>query len=378
MTDLRVLTLNTWCPPYGRHRDIRAAAIATKLREISPDVVCLQEMFTSVPRQMIMQALQNIYRYQHYFPSGLLGSGLLTLSKFPIVYTDFHRFTLGGKPEKLTHGDYYAGKGIGLTTLQISPGKRINVFNTHTHAQYQPQNDNEYAFFTNSNLLEVTEFISQHSNHPIILCGDLNTRPDQLGCQMLTQQTTLKDIYSALLPNDKGITFSKLNPYVKETDQRLDYIFASQQVRPQTIEITFTESLGATSALAYSDHYALLATVQVQSYYAEPSVLIDDTTITLDLAKEAQRELTFIDGQEKQHIQQAFLTIFSLLDIHQTVSKISRFIPLPVRAIQRFIKLITVLIALYHLLNITLNLYRRRLVVAKYLNTLTSKLTTLD
>ena len=52
-----------------------------------------------------------------------------------LVQALFHGYAVAGDPSKLTHGDYYAGKGIGHAILQTSEGL-VAVFNTHTCANY--------------------------------------------------------------------------------------------------------------------------------------------------------------------------------------------------------------------------------------------------
>lgn len=43
----------------------------------------------------------------------MFGSGLLTLSRFPISEAVFHQYSAAGDPAALTCGDYYAAKGKG-------------------------------------------------------------------------------------------------------------------------------------------------------------------------------------------------------------------------------------------------------------------------
>lgn len=57
MSELSIYTLNTWFPPYSRHRAARARAISQEILRLTPDVVCLQELFLSEPRQIVTSAL---------------------------------------------------------------------------------------------------------------------------------------------------------------------------------------------------------------------------------------------------------------------------------------------------------------------------------
>lgn len=58
----------------------------------------------------------------------LADSGLLILSRFPIIKTDFHRYSFGfGK-------DNDAKRSVLFCKIQIKEGVVINVFNTHLQA----------------------------------------------------------------------------------------------------------------------------------------------------------------------------------------------------------------------------------------------------
>lgn len=51
------------------------------------------------------------------------------------LQAQFHRYAVAGDPAALFHGDFYAGKGFALYTLQ-TPAGLINVVNTHICANY--------------------------------------------------------------------------------------------------------------------------------------------------------------------------------------------------------------------------------------------------
>ena len=70
-----------------------------------------------------------------------MGSGLCVLSRYPILSTAFHRYTLNGKPLKFQHGDYYVGKGCGTILIDHPVIGLTEVFNTHLHASYGVNHD---------------------------------------------------------------------------------------------------------------------------------------------------------------------------------------------------------------------------------------------
>jgi len=261
---LRIATLNTWGAPYARHRRARMQAIAGQLLAMTLDAVCLQEIFLPQDRRMLMEATAEAYPHQVYFASSAIGSGLLILSRYPVQRQAFHRYSLAGKPQRLQHGDYYVQKGIGLAVLETPLGS-LALFNTHTHAQYLPDEDNEYAAFTGGNLYEAAQFIqAQALGLPVVLCGDLNVTPNQVGYALLSKVYGLVDAYAALHPGEMGYTFRRDNPYVGgNVDQRLDYVFL-RDVQAESTDIAFDERLiGECGALALSDHVGLVAELRL-------------------------------------------------------------------------------------------------------------------
>jgi len=260
---VRLLTLNIWGAPYSKHRPQRIRAIIDRIQILNPDIVALQEVYLADNRQQLTQGLKQIgYSYIHYFGSGVLGSGLLTASKYPVIDANFLRFRLGGKPDKILHGDYYVAKGVGMAEVK-TPDGIVTVFNSHTHAQYEPHDDNEYHIFTDTNLYEIARFMQNSST--AVLCGDLNIRPDQRGYDIILQLGKLTDVWSQLHDDKAGVTFSTDNPYVESANQRLDYVMVRGQVAAKSIDIVMTEKISNyDDALAYSDHYGLLVDLDLQ------------------------------------------------------------------------------------------------------------------
>ena len=140
---LKVVTLNCWglLFPASRARKRRVEAIGRALMESSlvsssstssvststsssapPDVVCLQEVWCAADARSIASqaALGGHLVYSHHFRNGAFGSGLLTLSAFPILGASFSAFAAAGDPLAVLQGDGVAGKGVGCVALDVS------------------------------------------------------------------------------------------------------------------------------------------------------------------------------------------------------------------------------------------------------------------
>ena len=114
---LRLLTLNCWGLPdwitsvFRRQfksqlptsRAERMRLIGERLGEW--DIVTLQEMWLSGGRAVVRERAAAVgLPHQHFFRSNALGSGLLVLSRFEILHTDFAYYRLCGKPQRPHHG----------------------------------------------------------------------------------------------------------------------------------------------------------------------------------------------------------------------------------------------------------------------------------
>lgn len=369
MSDLTIFTLNTWCPPYAQHRAERARAISREILRLAPDVVCLQEMFLSEPRQIVMAALASAYPHQRYFDSGWIGSGLLIASRLPIVYSAFERYQMGGKPEDIGHGDFYAGKGIGMIRVRCGDAE-IDIYNTHTHAQYELANDNEYAFFNLSNLWQAAHFVRRtSSSRRHILVGDLNTRPDQLGYRVMRHALPLQDAFTTLHPDSAGYTFHASNPYVSSPDQRLDYMLYSDGLTPTYCTVV-SSHIAVDGALALSDHDALLGRFSVApqlSATPEPDESLTSASVALAL-----RELKLTDNQELAQLETLIgIGLFSFDTWRQlgALSGVSRSLS---RIGRQLVLVAALLASLMPILHLLLILPRRRAAIARTIDNITT------
>ena len=351
---MKILSFNIWGPPYAKHRAARIRAITECIIQLAPDVVCLQEVYFPRNPNEIVDSLKDIFPHYHLFSSGVIGSGLLTLSRFPIIDAAFHRFRMGGK--LFEYGDYYAGKGIGLVRIQM-PGGIVDVYNCHPHAQYEPEHDNEYAVYTDTNLYEAVRFINRESNdHPIVLCGDLNTRPDQSGYAIVTGLGCLLDSYF-LLHDTYPITFSVDNPYVDSENQCLDYVMV-QNAAPLSIELVMTERLSS-EALAYSDHYGLLAEIDFSK--SSPSKTESDIRPILDaLCKRVELALAETENEQITHFERALFGFASLIDGNLLASFISRHFQKLGRLVRILVNIGAVGYGFYEILQAVGNLQARK------------------
>lgn len=177
---IRVATFNIFdLPPFGSHRAERMHAIGRRLAELAPDLIGFQEAFYPGDRSILLTELaQSGLVHSRYFRSGFVGSGLLIVSRFAIVEAHFRRYSRWGKPHKVWHGDWWAGKGVGLVRVRLPDATGyLDFFDTHAHADY---GRNEYPDVILSNLQECATFINTAGTRtsPTLAVGDYNARLD--------------------------------------------------------------------------------------------------------------------------------------------------------------------------------------------------------
>lgn len=69
------------------------------------------------------------------FCSGVMGSGLLVLSKYPILSSFFHPWSVNGYFHRIQHADWFGGKGVGLCRILVDKHV-IHLYNTHVNVIY--------------------------------------------------------------------------------------------------------------------------------------------------------------------------------------------------------------------------------------------------
>ncbi|KAI8092679.1 Endonuclease/exonuclease/phosphatase [Halteromyces radiatus] len=286
---LSVLSLNCWgLYLVSRKRKFRLEAIAEAIRQLSCDIVTLQEIWVYQDFNHLKNHVSTELPYAKYFYSGALGSGLAILSKYPITYSSYFRYTLAGRPLKVFHGDYYVGKGCASVCLEHPLVGVIQVFTTHLHAGYGKSDEYRGHRITESWELANILRSAAAQGRQIIATGDFNSTPTSYNYRLLKehafmtdswlethldsqqqnwQQTENEDLDDfiqrfGITCNSSSNTWSKhFNPQPhkrKATGDRLDYIFYRRT--PQMIctdsFVTMTKLIPG-STVSYSDHFGV-------------------------------------------------------------------------------------------------------------------------
>ncbi|MBN3319163.1 NSMA phosphodiesterase, partial [Atractosteus spatula] len=241
--------------------------------------------------------------------SGVIGSGLAVFSRHKIHDTFLYRYSLNGYPYMAHHGDWFGGKAVGMVILNIC-GMTIHVYVTHLHAEYSREKD-AYLPHRVVQAWELLQFIRHTSSHAevVILGGDLNTHPQDLGSRLLCSYTGLRDSYIEAKTFDgceEGMTLIPQNPFVNKKEMvpfekgiRIDYILfkGSPRVHVKCESLTTTKGSVPGKSFPYSDHEALSAVLLLQKTEEAPgepdrcSEVTDVMGALVDMMTEARTEV---------------------------------------------------------------------------------------
>uniref|UniRef100_A0A8U8BPS7 Sphingomyelin phosphodiesterase 2 n=2 Tax=Geospiza parvula TaxID=87175 RepID=A0A8U8BPS7_GEOPR len=272
-----IFNLNCWAIRYlSKRRQQRVRLIGDTLRQEGFDLVLLQEVWSEQDYSELKVKLAGCYPFSHYFRSGVIGSGLCVFSRFPILDTLLYQYSLNGYPYMLQHGDWFCGKSVGLVVMKIS-GIIFNVYVTHLHAEYCRDKD-AYLPHRLVQAWELAQFIRHTSKAAdvVLLGGDLNMHPDDVGIRLLRGWTGLQDAFAeamhfegckngcTLVPDNCFIDKSELLPF--PLGIRIDYILykaiSSFTVKCEELKTTTGRAPGMD--IPFSDHEAVMATLHIQ------------------------------------------------------------------------------------------------------------------
>lgn len=274
---VRVFSLNCWGIRYlSKYCPQRYAMIGEMLCKEQHDIVLLQEVWSEKDYLFLKKKLASCHPHSHYFRSGVIGSGLAIFSKHRIRDTFLYRYSLNGYPYMAHHGDWFGGKAVGMAILNLG-SLTANVYVTHLHAEYSREKDS-YLPHRVVQAWELQQFIRHTSTGAdvVILGGDLNMHPQDLGNRLLRAYTGLQDSYLETAKFDgceNGMTLIVDNPFISKKELvpfekgiRIDYILfkGSSKADVHCDSMSTTKGSVPNHPFPYSDHEALTAELRLE------------------------------------------------------------------------------------------------------------------
>jgi endonuclease/exonuclease/phosphatase family metal-dependent hydrolase len=220
---IKLLTYNIFLRPppiKNNENDWKDERLADFIHQLDNfDIICLQEMFgtlTSRRQEMIKYANKSGLFFfvdvpaPSFFSKNTIDAGLLILSRFPIVESEF-------RPFKYTiYACAICEKGILYVKFKIKDSNLI-ILNTHLQASYLDENTNMWEMCVKTRLShidEINEFIAEKINNSeilpgdtIVLLGDFNVDAHEFE----VSRQRLGDKFKYKLYDEYNIMLDKLN-----------------------------------------------------------------------------------------------------------------------------------------------------------------------
>lgn len=275
---LHILTLNCWGLWLGaKKRRQRIAGIVRYLKENNCDIVFLQEVWVTSDFEIIRDGTKDIYRFAHLYRAGsVLGSsGIVILCKWLPKVIHFEPYSLNGSPFYPWHGDWFAGKGIAYSRVDLD-GLSLHLFSTHTHAYYkenEPVHD-QYSVHRVCQSYQLARFINfisdtacnrkAHGKDLIIVAGDMNSTSSELPYQILTTMAGLVDCLT-----DDDVTYCHPNnsftTRTLNSIRRIDFILCRLLGEGQCVVDQLSSiSKDPIMECSLSDHEPVMAELRIE------------------------------------------------------------------------------------------------------------------
>lgn len=203
---LRILTYNIK-HARGMDGEVSPQRIARVINSVTPDLVGLQEVDRGVERSgridipaILAEAtgLNSFFKKNIDHQGGEYGNAIL--SRFPVVDWRNHHYEM-----------LHEGEQRGALISRVDFNGQELIFIT-THLDYRPDPQERL-----SNIEEIFEILDENEGTPVILCGDINARPDTPTVNKL--KTRFADVWDSASEGN-GSTYPSDTPY-----RRIDYIF---------------------------------------------------------------------------------------------------------------------------------------------------------
>ena len=235
-----------------------AAAIVDAIRQISPDILAVQEM--GDPRawdefKLRLRESGEVYPYEEYLRQDPGDRNLALLSRFPIAARNAHTddtYTIGPT-------QFPVRRGILEVDLDITPSYRLRLMVAHLKSKLFHEYGQAEMRRNEARLLcnHVRAALKDDPNLNLLVLGDLNDDPASRPLREIVQYQE-EPILHDLRPEDfAGAAWTYRG--ADDNHQRLDYLLASKGLLPEVV-LDKTYVVNLLSLAKASDHRPLVGT----------------------------------------------------------------------------------------------------------------------
>ncbi len=211
--DIALVTYNIWGLPgwLNGASPRRYNRIAQELQRQDPDFIFLQEVWFGRAYEALPKGGTWSVAYAPRHPWFCRPSGLVALSRFPILSGEFHQFRSQAWPDSLVQ------KGALKITVDLGEGRRLNLWNVHLQAGSKRR-------VRNRQIVELSEWVHQAKDDQIadVIAGDFNCTPDSQQYRQLAQ--LLGPDAQTFSHQQHFPTYDGLSPN-PDRAQTVDYVF---------------------------------------------------------------------------------------------------------------------------------------------------------
>lgn len=261
--DLKILSWNIYMLPGivpVANRTARAEVIADTLAKMDYDIIIFQEAFHKKAVKVLRKGLKDLYPYM-YGPFNQtknpfrVNSGVWILSKIPLKDLGVIQYKNGKVADKL------ALKGAALLEGTTARGQVFQLLGTHMQAE------DEFPQIRRDQFDQIyNELLSVHKKEgvPQIVCGDLNTRSDELEeyNYMLTKLNVENGAISgAQKTTYDGRTNELARKVWKDDSQIIDYVLIRKNgatIRSAYRAVSVLRKEWKKGKTDLSDHYGMI------------------------------------------------------------------------------------------------------------------------
>jgi len=187
---VRMLSYNIFLRPPGIHEKNSSDHKNKRLKVFLEhyidewDIVAFQELFGtfSKRRHKLIKRSKEDFQFHYHVESPMphplskhiVDGGLVIISKFPIIDSDYHVYTESAASDTLS------AKGVLYAKIELRGDLIIHCFTTHLQASYsnRPEDTEKFIAIRRSQILELLDFVQMktvYDYRPIFLLGDMNT-----------------------------------------------------------------------------------------------------------------------------------------------------------------------------------------------------------
>ncbi|KIY52005.1 DNase I-like protein [Fistulina hepatica ATCC 64428] len=300
---LKVFSLNCWGLKYvAKQRKERISAIASFLADADYDIIALQEIWVYSDYELVRDSVVKTLPFSKFFYSGALGSGLAIFTRFPVIATSVHPYSLNGAPIDVLAGDWFVGKAAASVVILHPVLGQVQVFNTHLFAKGGEDGPEYKRAHRLVNAWEFAKLARQAAElgRYVIAAGDFNSIPTSLPMELIRDHAALSDAWIVTHPTTGthlppvaspaealsrfGVTADSplnsysaskpLSPYARQHwGKRLDYVLYRQPaslqstapvLRCSSCTVALTDRVPGCD-FSYSDHFGVEATLEIKS-----------------------------------------------------------------------------------------------------------------